>query len=266
VAERVAFPNPPKCVRLRRRPGAGDPNLRPAGDGDVCGNLESHEADYCPERVFEMLPDALKQVRRKQKVCTILVESDADPTLRFAYGYDVRVFVLPPPRNINELFRRPHQAAQALKQVMDDTAAFASEIFGLFEHGLLGLEDAATKAIMERSTGLVREHLTLSADDVKRFLGTPLGVEIASRIQLQPLYHGLAESDLVLVNTGIGEATAGMDRALRNLEMFLARIGETTRRLRPLYRCDLRDPHDPSLSVFLYRFASLALEPPPALF
>lgn len=266
IAERVLFANPPKSLRLQRLPGSTDARVRLAPPGDGCPGLEAHQADYCPERVFEILPDTLKRVRGRQKVCTIIMEGDADPALRYAYEYDVRIFVLSPPRSMNELFRPPYEAAITLKQVMDDTAAFASEIFGLFEHGLLGAEEAAAKAILRRGQVPAPGHVTLSADDVKKFLATPLGVEIAARIQLQPAYHGLAESDFILVNTGVGEPSSEMDRALRSLEMFLARIAEGSKRQRPLYRCDLLDRHDPSLGLFLYRFAAVALRPPAPLF
>jgi len=262
IAERVCLPNPVKSIRLRRCPGSREVRVRPTQQGGCGREVESYQVDYCPERVFEMLPEALKTVRDRQRICTILLESDPDPAIRFAYTYDVRVFVLAPPARPGELFRSSFEAAEALKEVMEDTAAFASEVFGLFEHGLLGVDDAAAKALLR--DGGHPAHPVVSTGQVKRFLATPLGVEIATRIQLQPPYHGLAESDLILVNTGVGATSLDSDKALRNLEMLLARISNGAGRSRPLFRCDLLDQRDPSLPTLLDRLSSLTNRPPPA--
>lgn len=261
LARKLTLENPPKVLRLHRRPGTADTAVRRAGNRDSCGNLETFSVDYCPERVFEELPVALKTVRGRQKQCTTFVLGNPDASLRYAYEYAARIFLVPPTLSMADVFRPPNEAAVALQEVMQDTAAFASEIFGLFEHGLLGAEDAATKTIiLGRDRGL-EEHVSLRPDDVRRFLATPLGVEIASRIQLQPVYHGLAESDLIIVNAGESADTPEADKALRSLEMFLARIAEATARPRPLYACDLSDNDDPIMPVVLSALSPL-LRPP----
>jgi hypothetical protein len=261
LAPRLALENPPKVLCLHRRPGAEQPVVACADDGDACAGLETFAVDYCPERVFEYLPVAIKAVRGRQKFCTTFVLAEPDPSLRYAFGYAGRVFLLPPTLTMHQVFRPAKEAALALQEVMQDTAAFASEIFGLFEHGLLGAEDAATKTIVLGRDRTIREQVNLMPDDVRRFLATPLGVEIASRIQLQPTYHGLAESDVIVVNAGAVSDTAEADRALRSVEMFLARIADATARARPVFQCDFSDDDDPMLPAVL-RALNPLLRPP----
>lgn len=261
VALRLAVENPPKVLRLHRRPGTADSDVKRAGLGEACGELETWIVDYCPERVFEDLSVALKAVRGRQKQCTTFVLAEPDASLRYAYEYAARVFLVPPTLTMESVFRPSNEAAVALQEVMQDTAAFASEIFGLFEHGLLGAEDAATKTIvLGRDRGL-EQHVSLRPDDVRQFLASPLGVEIASRIQLQPQYHGLAESDLIILNAGDSADTPEADKTLRSLEMFLARIGEATARPRPVYSCDLLDHDDPIMPAVISALKPL-LRPP----
>ena len=87
----------------------------------------------------------------------------------------------------------PTRAAEELRRVLDDTAAFASEIFGLFTNR----ED--------REPSEPRPEL--SATQMRGFLYSPLGDELATRIQLLQPYHGLVESDVIVVNTQTGERT-----------------------------------------------------------
>lgn len=261
VAPRLSLDNPPKVLRLRRRPGIESPCVAPADDGEACRGLETFVVDYCPERVFEELSSAIKTVRGRQKYCTTFVLGEPDPALRYAFEYAGRVFLLSPALSMPHVFRPAREAARALQEVMQDTAAFASEIFGLFEHGLLGAEDAATKTLILGRDRMFTEQVNLSPDDVRRFLATPLGVEIASRIQLQPAYHGLAESDVIVVNAGAVGDTAEADRALRSVEMFLARIADATARPRPVFQCDFSDDDDPVLPAVIHTLKPL-LRPP----
>ena len=100
----------------------------------------SHLIQYTPQRVFETLPEALRTVRKLDREAMIVVEADTDAVLRHAFPYDYRVFVMPPPVRLDAVFRDEKSAARALQQVMQDTAAFASEIFGVFDPS--GLDDS----------------------------------------------------------------------------------------------------------------------------
>ncbi len=99
-----------------------------------------HRVTYTPERIFETLPDSLRAVRALDPAGLAVIEADGDPAVRHAYPYDYRVFVMPSPTDLHDVFREPKDAAVALQQVMHDTAAFASEIFGLFD--VKGLDDS----------------------------------------------------------------------------------------------------------------------------
>ncbi len=127
---------------------------------------------------------------------------------------------------------------------MDDTAAFASEIFGLFTQPE---EDAPDPS---------EERAEMTAPGMRGFLCSPLGDELATRIQLQPPYHGLVESDVVLVNTALGVCGPETDECLRRVTRLLSRVrgqserkgegvglrvsaagGRDTRRIHPI-RCE----------------------------
>src|SRR3972149_4747484 len=99
---------------------------------EKCGVATARWLDYDPEDVFAVLPEILAEIHRRDRYGSVVIEADADPNLRCAYSYDHRVFVMPLPRSIREVFRETNRAAEELRRVLDDTAAFASEIFGLF--------------------------------------------------------------------------------------------------------------------------------------
>lgn len=216
-----------------------------------------HLVDYSPDRVFETLPDALRKVRRIERKAFIVIEADADPALRHAFPYDYRMFVMGCPRHINDVFRTPKAAAVALQQVMQDTAAFAAEIFGLFESDLMDdTVELSTKYLSGAGGGRI-EHLELSETQIIRFLKSPLGGEIASRIQLQPDYHAMVESDVVLINTGVGEEGEALCACVQRIEKLLARIRHDTRRHSVLYWGDVFNRQDPTNIKLLRRLKTL---------
>jgi hypothetical protein len=215
---------------------------------------------YAADRVFEVLPDVLVRIRKRQRFATVLVEGDADPCLRHAYPYEKRFFVMPAVDDVYSVFRRPEEASASLKQVMEDTAEFASEIFGLFEDGLWDDEEGVRHQKGLRSTHGVREELDISETQVTRFLASPLGAEIAARIQLRPAYHPLVEADVVVVNMGVGACTAAVDACIRRLEALLTRLQGAATRENTLYCCDLLNKSDPQRQRLVRRMAELLLE------
>jgi hypothetical protein len=218
-----------------------------------------HLVHYTADRVFETLPDALRKVRRLERGAFVVLEADADPALRHAFPYDYRVFVMPAPTDIHAVFRTPRAAAIALQEVMQDTAAFASEIFGLFESESLedsvGVEYHPPTA--DRASGDQVERLEITEAQIRQFLRSPLGGEIASRIQLQPDCHAMVESDVVLINTGISGETEALAECLQRIEKLLARVRHDTRRHSVLYWGDIISQDDPTYVKLLRRLKSL---------
>lgn len=190
-----------------------------------CRVASARWLDYCNERIFEVLPEALTQIHKQDRYGSVLIEADADPNLRCAYPYDHRVFVMPTPTSVNDVFRDPAEAARELRRVLDDTAAFASEIFGMF-----------TPAGDDSDSHEYRAQLTPSL--ARGFLRSPLGDELATRIQLQPAYHGLVESDLVILNTSTGESTGETIECVRRIEHLLARVQKKAETRAQLFHCN----------------------------
>jgi len=227
----------------------------PVGDGWA----SMHAVTYTADRVFETLPDGLRAVRRIERYGFTVIEADEDPALRHAYPYDYRIFVMAPPVDVHTLFRTPQAAASALHQVMQDTASFASEIFGLFDAA--GLDDSTgvyhEEAPPSDRCGQRIERLDIGESQIRQFLNSPLGAEIASRIQLQPEFHALVESDVVVVNTGVGTATDALHQCIQRLEKLLARVRHDARRHSVLYWGDISDAGDPTHGRLLQRLRAL---------
>lgn len=221
-----------------------------------------HRVIYTADRIFETLPDGLRAVRALDPAGLAIVEADGDPAVRHAYPYDYRVFVMPSPTDVHAVFREPWDAAQALHQVMQDTAAFASEIFGLFDAD--GLDDSFgvrhSKLSLPRSlAGMPQriERLDIAEKQIDQFAGSPIGAEIASRIQLQPDYHALVEADVVLINTGMGGDCDSMKECVRRIEKLLSRVRHDARHFSVLYWGNFARENDPALARLVERFRNL---------
>ncbi len=219
----------------------------------------SFTVSYTPERVFETLPDGLREVRKLDRYGFAIIEADGDPSLRHAYPYDYRVFVMPPPSDVHQVFRDTCEATHALQQVMQDTASFASEIFGLFNSACFddGVGVAHHEAMSTGPAQSAVERLEIAESQVRGFLNSPLGVEIASRIQLQPDYHALVESDVVVVNTGAGKGGKVMKECVKRVEKLLARVRHDARRSSILYWGNFLDRKDPTQTRLLKRLRCL---------
>ncbi|HEY3244832.1 MAG TPA: hypothetical protein VGM03_15935 [Phycisphaerae bacterium] len=224
---------PVHYLRLTCRDNGSTPPLRLCDPGEKQGFASSDWVAYDRERIFEILPEALGAIRRHDRHGQVLIEADADPHLRHAFPYDHRVFVMPAPRQLDEVFRTPRQAADAFKQVLNDTTVFASEIFGLFaDEGTHDLDSSSSE-----------ERPDLTDSQMRSFLNSPLGDELASRIQLQPAYHGLTESDVVVINSLPDQAGPVLRQCVERIECLLSRLGHDPQRTR-LFACNLLDPTD----------------------
>lgn len=191
-----------------------------------CGVASARWLQYDPEHAFDILPQALAAIHRKDRYGSVVIEADADPTLRHAYPYDNRIFVMPLPQTVRDVFRDPRRAAEEFRRALDDTAAFATEIFGLFSRD----EQPEDDYHEPRSS--------LSDTQMRGFLNSPLGDELATRIQLKPPYHGLVESDVIVVNTSIGATGEQTAECLRRIEQLLNRIRGMSERRSELFLCD----------------------------
>lgn len=221
---------PPHYLRLAKS-GSDKTPPKPCPDkpSTECGVASAKWLDYDPEHVFAILPEALAAIHCRDRYGSVVIEADADPNLRCAYPYDYRVFVMPLPTTIREVFRATDRAAEELRRVLDDTAAFASEIFGLFDrNGVDGPEPSEDRPDMTKS-------------QMRGFLYSPLGDELATRIQLQQPYHGLVESDVIVVNTRVGQRGPETEECLRRVGRLLARIRGVSGRRGELFMSDLCD-------------------------
>jgi len=196
---------------------------------EECGLATARWLEYDEDRIFEILPQALTAIHREDRYGSVIIEADADPSLRHAYPYDHRLFVMPLPASVFEVFREPRRAATELQRVLDDTAAFASEIFGLFDSA-----DADDVDPHEPRSDLTDTQM-------RGFLYSPLGDELATRIQLQSPYHGLVESDVIVVNTSVGENRPETAECLRRIERLLKRIRVSSKQHSELFLCEPRD-------------------------
>ncbi len=219
----------PHYIRLVSDIGDKEPPKCTAKPPDNCGLASARWLEYDAEHVFDVLPAALAVIHRRDSRAIVVIEADADPALRCAYPYDHRVFVMPVPSRIDEVFRKPSHAADELHRVLDDTVAFASEIFGMFSQE--GQEDADPP----------EERVDLTDTQMRGFLYSPLGDELATRIQLQPPYHGLVESDVIIVNTGVGKDGQKTAECLRRIEQLLVRLRHESSDRAVLFHCDPRN-------------------------
>ncbi|MHC5110367.1 MAG: hypothetical protein ACYTHJ_10865 [Planctomycetota bacterium] len=223
----------PHYIRLVDAGGDKHPPKTSGKPPRDCGVATARWLEYRTDQVFEILPDTLATIHRQDRYGSVVIEADSDPVLRCAYPYDHRVFVMPVPTRVNDVFRDASQAAHELQHVLEDTAAFASEIFGLFSQS--GTDDAEPS----------EERPDLTETCMRGFLYSPLGDELATRIQLKPDYHGLVESDVIIVNTGAGQAGPNTRECVNRIGQLIERVRGMSGVSSPkpeLFHCDPRDP------------------------
>jgi hypothetical protein len=227
----------PHYIRLAASDGPKRPSRRAAaaanGPSNDCGVITATWLAYEPRRIFEMLPESLDAIYRKHRNACVLVESDTDPNICHAYPFDCCIFAMPGPADVHEVFRTPQEAQVALQSALHDTTAFAGEVYGLSDGDEDGKEDSH------------ESRQDMSDSQIFRLLQSPLGLDLAARIQCQPAYHAIVSSDVVVVNTGVGSSTSAVDETVRRMETLVAR----SRRKRDdgpvIFCCDVCDDEDP---------------------
>ncbi len=238
-------PSAPHYIRITNVKGDKRQPLDARAPAKDCGVATAQWVNYDEDHVFEFLPVALRRIYHQDRHAVVIIEADADPLLRHAYPYDCRVFVMPAPHRPSEIFRTSFQAATAFKAVLDDTAAFAGEIYGLVED-----DD-------KFDVGGTEQRSTITANELRGLINSPLGDELATRILLQPCYHGLIESDIVVVNKAIGGTSHVVDDCVRRLEKVLTHVRGQDETRRTLFCCDPQDPRDPLRDKLIRRVLNL---------
>lgn len=232
----------PHYLRLTSANGDKHPPAHAAAPREQdCRVASARWVRYEEDRVFEFLPGVLSRIHRCDRKGFVFIEADSDPLLRHAYPYDFRIFVMPAPRRSSEVFRTGNQAAEAFRAALEDTAAFAGEIYGL-------VEDRETLDAVDPGASEPRSALT--AAQLRGLMNSPLGDELATRILLQPSHHGLLESDVVIVNTAVGGMTQVVDECVGRLERVLHHVHGNGERGHLMFSCDPADPEDPLRGQF----------------
>jgi len=105
------------------------------------------------------------------------------------------------------------------------------------------------------------ERLHIAEAQIRHFLSSRWGAEIASRIQLQPAYHALVEADAILINTSRRSKREVLDECVDRLQRLLSRIRQDARRQSVLYWGDI-DDDDVARRKLLCRLKTLLLGDP----
>ncbi len=222
----------PHYIRLAALDGTKRPPKEPPRKAQDCHVATATWINYDPNRVFEAVPRVLTAVHRKDADACVIMEGDTDPSLRSAYPYDYKLFVMPAPWDVHDVFRTDAEAEDALQSVLNDTVMFTKEIYGI------SADDDSISEGHERRKDM-------SDSQIGVLMRSPLGQELAARIRCQPEYHGVAESDIVVVNTGVGGTTAVVDEVVQRLEK-LVRGSHTGEQAHPqIFCCDICDADDP---------------------
>ena len=236
LAEQLAC-HPPWYVRLAPEGVAGE-QATPTTKADLFAG--SQTAYYAHDRVSKALPNVLAGIADQHPDAIVLVEAESATPLRYAFPYDYRLFVTPAPSDIHEVFRTTEQASAAMQQVMQDAGAFAAEVFSLID----AQDQAEAPALADPRCPFWAPDQAdqVSSAQLDRFLATPIGAEVATRIQLQPAFHGLIEADIVVIN---GDGAASARECQRRIQALLTRLQCVGQRQTTLYRCDPANRNDP---------------------
>ncbi len=195
--------------------------------------------DYESARAFEVVPDVLTAVYRKDQSACVVIEADStDRNLQNAYSYDHQIFLMPSPTCLEDVFRSESAVQDVLRSALQDTTLFATEMFGL--------SDSDGEAV---GSGTGKKPITSSDSkdcDLQSLLRSPMGRSLALRAQCQPEYQSMVDNDLVVINTGLGGTGAVTDTAVCAIERLIEQACSSSNASRPeVYLCDLGDRDDP---------------------
>ena len=239
IARRLAArlePHKPHHVRLDTRDRSTPPALRLASPLDEMAS--STRRYVTPKLVFEEASEVLQAVAGDEDNAIIFVETDTQPCFRYACPYDVKVFVMRPPRSFEAVFRSSIETVSAIERAMDDTSEFAAELFGLERDWQdSGILPALDPKMQRSSTG--------TAQSVEEFLESDIGAEIATRLHLQPEYHTIIDSDVILLNLAAEHDTEVVLKCAEKIEALLNGLKRRLGRQNWFAACDPLDRNDP---------------------
>jgi len=237
LAELLAAMTPgtkPDYIRFDLGSDTAPRTLRIAGSlPDMAGI--THQTVHS-ELVFEKIADAIKTIAENQAGDTIFVETNAQPCFRHAYPYHVKVFVMLPPPTLGVIFRSESETAEAIQRAMGDTAEFASELFGMGA----GPQDSTILP-----TAKLPDAKAQPAQSIEEFLNSDVGTEIAARMQLQPEYHAIMDSDVILLNVGLCHDEAVTARCAKRIDALLETLRQRLGRQNWFIVCNPFDGDDP---------------------
>lgn len=187
-----------------------------ARDADV-----EYRLSLAPETPGNTLTSVIESLRKDAGRGAIVIEGDSEQPVRYAYPYTGRLFVMASGARPEDVFQAPEAAAAALRQIMADTAAFSSGLRETLGSDAMEEEEGVRLTRRRTADGLC-EDLEVSDAQVQRFLASPLGADVAARVQLQPAYQAVIDSDVVVVNRFAGANVEG-NRTVDHLSRLLAR-------------------------------------------
>jgi len=203
-----------------------------------------------PELVFEKLPAEIQRLHKPKTSTTVFIETDAEPHFRHAYSYDARVFIMPCPTGLSDVFRSRKQAEEAVRRAMHDTRDFAEEIFGLTREARC---DPPRDSIKRFDPPPVSER----DRDVLAFIDAALGSRLAVQFMLQPCYHVLIDSDVVLLNLGVGPDGDAAEICAHRLQAIFEQLRREGSRPAWFAACEPADADDALSMQALLQIESL---------
>lgn len=241
--------HPPHLVRFHLKKVGRSPTLRPAQP--LAALASSKRRDLVdPKRVFEAITEAVQEIMQLNDAAPIIIETDAEPCFRHAYPYDVKVFIMRPPRNLSDVFRSARDAATAMQRALEDTAEFAAEMFGLHPEPL----DAGLLPDADPPKRMARDSLGCTHNE---FLNSDIGMEVSARMMLHPAYHAVVESDVILLNEGLPSDCQAIAELSKQLDTLLEGVRRQLKRQAWFASCNPLDENDRVASMGVERILAL---------
>ena len=223
-------------VRFDVATAEGTPELRIANRMEEMSSATRRCVN--PKFSFEEVSEVLKSLARPGKHAMVFVETDTHPCFRHAYPYDTKVFMMLPPRSLSVVFRSRGEASKAIQRAMDDTSEFAAELFGLDRESL-------GSSILPGLDPKEPKGASRATQSVEDFLNSDVGTEIASRMQLQPDYQAIIDSEVILLNEAVEHNSQMATSCAQRIEVLLENLRRRLRRQNWFAACDPLDQKDP---------------------
>ncbi len=189
-----------------------------------------------------LMDEVVRQVKAEVGAAPTVIafEGGADPLLRHAYAYDMRVFVAPPPGDGEALFRSNDEARLELRRILRDSAALGRQMPGASQAP--EADDGPEAFLAPPEAGPAAE---IQESQVTQFLAQPLGAALAVRVHLRPEFAAMADADIIVINTAAGPAFSEESGGWQRLLGLFGRLRKGSGRVPLIYACDLWETEDP---------------------